>query len=98
MSKPDRRWPMWKLALAAAGLGAASATLIVLSFVLEEPTRSDGDAAPGPLLSVPTFLLMMGVGIGMLAGLAVGWWIYRIHESRIPVWERKKPRKRRRKF
>ena len=61
------------------------------------PATETGDEENVALLTVPTFLQMMGAAAAMLTVLAVIWLVYRIRQSRIPVWERKKPRKRRRR-
>ena len=97
MAKRDQRWPIWKIATTAAGLVAAAVLLFVLSTLAGEPEVLDDDSAQPPLLTVSTFLIMLGTGLSMLAALSIGWLIWRIRESRIPVWERKKPRRRRRK-
>lgn len=97
MVKRDRGWSIWKIALAAAGCAAVSAALFWLSVIAAPPTTEAGDEEDVALLTVPTFLQMMGTALAMLAALAVGWLVYRVRQSRIPVWERKKPRKRRRR-
>ena len=98
MAKQDQRWPMWKIATAVVGLVAGAVLLFVLSTFVEEPEVPDNGSAGPPLLTVPTFLIMLGVGLSMLAALSIGWLIWRIRESRIPIWERKKPRRRKRRY
>ena len=97
MTKRDQRWPIWKIAVTAAALVLGAAVLFVLSIVAAPLADSPEGATQRPMLTVPTFLVMIGGAVSILAVLSIGWLIYRIHESRIPVWERKKPRKRRRR-
>ena len=97
MTKRDERWPIWKIALAVAGCAAACALLLWLSAVAATPETETAKGQEARMLTVPTLLQMLGAAIGMLTILGVVWLVSRIRESRIPVWERKKPRKRRRR-
>lgn len=97
MAKRDHRWQIWKIALAAGACAVVSVVLFWLSAVAEPAEVVTDENEPVPLLTVPSFLQMLGAAVAILTILAVVWLIYRIRESRIPVWERKKPRKRRRR-
>ncbi|HUU82149.1 MAG TPA: hypothetical protein VM243_01475 [Phycisphaerae bacterium] len=96
MAKKDTRWPMWRIAAAAAGCTVASVALFWLAVLAGSPVGEGEDDWSGPLMTVPRFMQMMASALAMLAVMALGWLIYRVRESRIPVWKRK-PRKRRRK-
>lgn len=97
MTRRDQRWPIWKIALAVAGCASTCALLLWLSAVAAPPETETAKGTETPVLTVPTFLQMSGAAVGMLTILGVIWLVSRIRESRIPVWERKKPRKRRRR-
>jgi hypothetical protein len=97
MSKPEKRWPMWKLAATAIGFGAGAAAMFVLAVVVKEPELAGEEVGTTPFLTLATFFIMIGVALAMLALLLLGLLSYRIRESRIPVWERKKPRRRRKR-
>jgi hypothetical protein len=97
MVRRDQRWPIWKIALAVAGCGSACALLLWLSTVAAPPETESAEAQETAMLTVPIFLQMTGTAVGMLTILGVIWLVSRIRESRIPVWERKKPRKRRKR-
>ena len=97
MAKQDRRWQIWKIALAATACAVGSVALFWLSTIAKPAEVVTDENEPVALLTVPSFLQMLGAAVAILAALALVWLIYRIRESRIPVWERKKPRKRRRR-
>jgi hypothetical protein len=97
MAKRDDRWQIWKIALTAAACAVVSVVMFWLSTVAEPAEVVTDENEPVPLLTVPSFLQMLGAAVAILTILAVVWLVYRIRESRIPVWERKKPRKRRRR-
>lgn len=91
------RWPMWKIAVAAAGSAVAAVILFVLSALLEGVgAQPESDAVePQQLMSFPAFILILGVVAVMLCVLSTVWLGVRVRESRIPPWERgRKKRKR----
>ena len=90
------RWPIWKIAVAAGGSAVAAVILFVLSLYLE---GFGGESEPGggsrQLMSLPAFIMILGVVAVMLCVLSTVWLGARVRESRIPPWERgRKKRKR----
>ncbi len=98
MSRAAGRWSKRKIGLALAICVAAAVALFWLSQVVEPEQQQDSDLSGSQraLLTVPTFLMMMGTVASMLAALSVGWLVYRIKDDRTPAWE-KKPRRRKRR-
>ena len=97
MGKSNSPWPTWKIALVVAGCVAGSVALFWLS-AIAAPSQPDNDEEQKmTLITVPAFLQILGATVGILALLAAAWLVYRIRLDRIPVWERKKPRKRRKR-
>jgi hypothetical protein len=91
------RWPIWKIAVASVACALAAIVLFVLSFLLEDVGDSSETDVVGQqqLLSLPLFILILGVVAVMLCVLSAVWLGSRIRESRIPPWERgRKKRKR----
>jgi hypothetical protein len=66
-------------------------------FVLSPMAETDDDAAGQAVITVPTFLIMLGVAFGMLSALSVLWLVLRVREARMPVWERNERRRKRRR-
>ena len=98
MSKRTQRWPIWKIAVTALGCAIVAGALFWLSFVLTPPeTRTQDESASQTLMTVPAFLLMRAAAVSMLAVLAIGWLVYRLYDARIPAWQKKDRRKRRRR-
>jgi hypothetical protein len=97
MGKKSARWPIWKIALATGGCAAAAVLLFWLSVFMGTVVSDENDAAgQAQFLTLPGFILVLGVAATMLAILCVIWLVVRIHESRIPPWERGKKKTRRR--
>ena len=91
------RWPIWKIAVTTACCAAAAIVLFILSFLLEDVGGSTETDVVGQqqLLSLPLFILILGVVAVLLCVLCALWLGSRIRESRIPPWERgRKKRKR----
>jgi cytochrome bd-type quinol oxidase subunit 2 len=91
------RWPIWKIAVAAASCAGAAVLLFVLSVFLEGVGDQPEPDAVGQqqLMSLPAFVMILGVVAVMLCVLSTIWLGARIRESRIPPWERgRKKRKR----
>ncbi len=66
------RWPIWKIAVAAAGSAVAAVILFVLSLYLE---GFGGESEPGgasrqQLMSLPAFIMILGVVAVMLCVLS----------------------------
>ncbi len=91
------RWPIWKIAAAAAGCAAMAVILFVLSVYLEKLVGESEPAFGGgrQLLSLPAFIMILGVVAVMLCVLSTLWLGLRVRESRIPPWERGRKKRRR---
>jgi peptidoglycan/LPS O-acetylase OafA/YrhL len=99
MSKRTERWPIWKIAITALGSAVVAGALFWLSSVLTPPeTQTQDESGSQALMTVPAFLLMMATAVSMLAVLAIGWLAYRLYDARIPAWQKKGRRKRRRRW
>ena len=97
MGKKSTRWPIWKIALAMGGCAAAAVALFWLSVFMGTVVPDETDpASQSQFLTLPGFILVLGVAATMLAILCVIWLVVRIRESRIPPWERGKKKTRRR--
>ena len=74
MSKKSTRWPIWKIGVAAGGCAVSAAVLFWLSVFLENVSSGDGtDPASQPLLTLPGFILILGVVATMLLILSLIW-------------------------
>ena len=96
MGKKTTRWPIWKIALATLGCAGGSVALFVLSMFMGRVGASDADATDTPqLLTLPAFMMIMGVAASMLPVLCIVWLVARIREARTPPWERGRKSRRR---
>jgi len=96
MTSHRQRWPIWKIAAATLVCLIAAIVLFVLSVHAAPQDTSPDAARQEPLITLPTFLLMLGMLGSMLTVLGAGWLAYRIKDARTPAWE-KRPRRTRRK-
>jgi Na+/melibiose symporter-like transporter len=96
MTKKGSRWPIWKIVVMAAGLALVAVVMFVLAAISGAAVEDDAEAAQA-VLTLPTFLIMLGVAFGMLSALSVLWLVLRVREARMPVWERNERRRKRRR-
>ena len=96
MSKPAKRWPIWKIAACGVGCVVAAIGLFWLWVVLDnvEGLSTNDDDLSG-VLALPGFVLILGMAASMLALMSWVWLGLRIREARIPPWERKNRSRRR---
>ncbi len=97
MSKKSTRWPIWRIGVATGGCAVAAAVLFWASVFLEQVGAADEEATKRTLLTLPGFVLILGVVATMLTILCAIWLGARVRESRIPPWERGKKKSRRRR-
>ena len=98
MGKQAKRWPIWKIAVATAACAAGAVGLFMLSAFMGGVHSGDeaDPSEPTAVLPFPTFVMILGVAVSMLAVLCVIWLVVRIQDARTPVWEKRgKKRKRR---
>jgi len=88
MGKKSQRWPIWKITLALLGCVVVSVALFWLSWFTSKLGSTPGPDQQAQLLSLPAFLMMMGVAVLILMVLCVIWLVVRIREARTPPWER----------
>ena len=96
MSKRSQRWPIWRIAVTAVLCLVAAGILFWLSVFLEQlgPEES-GDPNATAVITLPGFILILGMGASMLGAICLVWLGLRIKEARTPPWERKKKPRRR---
>ncbi len=98
MSRRPSRWSVRRIAVTALGCVTVAAVLFWLSSVVAPPRdAAESDSRPGALMTMPTFVLMLATAVSILAVLAIGWLAYRLYDDRIPAWEKRTRRKRRRR-
>lgn len=97
MARKTKRWPLWKITAAAVIFALASGALFYLSSVAGNLTEEQPAGDQPQLLTVPIFVMIMGVAAAMLCLLCLVWLGVRIKEARTPPWERKKKKTRRRR-
>ncbi|MFH0980874.1 MAG: hypothetical protein V2A79_04975 [Planctomycetota bacterium] len=96
MTKPSRRWPMWRIGAAGVLCALTAGVLFWLSTYLERWSRHEtSDQNSITLLTVPGFIQILGMAAAILAILGFVWLGVRIKEARTPPWERKGKSKRR---
>ncbi len=95
MSRPEKRWAIWKIAAATAACIVAAVGLFLaaagLRGVAEPVAPEEGQRAT---LTLPDFALMFGVMASILALLGFLWLVVRVREARKPPWERSSRKKK----
>jgi hypothetical protein len=96
MSKPPRRWSIWKVAGSTMLCFMIAGVLFCLSYYMH---RLGGETTTQPeaegVLTFPGFVMVLGLGVSMLGIICCIWLGFRIKEARTPPWERKGRSKRR---
>jgi hypothetical protein len=97
MPKHIKRWPIWKIGLSAVGWAALGVILIVLARLADAAVdkAQRGSTGQTPVMSLSTVMMGLGAAGFVLSIITLIWMGLRIHDSRIPPWERGKRRKRR---
>ena len=94
MTKPVKRWPIWKIAVATVGCALLAGVLLWFSLFIQPDAAADPDT-PNPAMTLPSFLMMLATAAGLLSLLCLVWLMLRIRESRIPAWKRRGKKGRR---
>ena len=96
MRKRRKRWAIWKIALATVGCALLSGVLFWTSAFLDKALEEQGadPLTQAPVMTLSSFVMMVGMATGILSVLGVVWLIVRIQDARTPVW--KKPGKKKR--
>ena len=96
MTRRRTRWPIWKIALSTVACGLASGVLFWLSAFMDQALdeRSADPLTRSPVMTVSSFIMMLGMSMGILSVLGLVWLGARIRDARTPVW--KKPGKKKR--
>ncbi len=93
--KKSTRWPIWKITAYTAACAVGCPLLFWLSRLVDQADKQSTSPGGGsPMLTISSFLMMIGIAIGMLGVLGVIWLFFRIREARTPVWKRKSKKKR----
>jgi hypothetical protein len=97
MAKQRQRWPIWKIAAATLGCGSLAAVLFWLSGLADRPAAGQA-ADPStrtPVLTLPAFIMMLGMMSAILGVLGVVWLAFRVREALTPAWKRGGKKRRR---
>ena|GEM_PF-4665723 len=96
MRRQTKRWPIWKITATGASCVVAAGVLFWLSGYLDRlGIAKAAEHDPNTLLTLPGFVLILGMAVSMFAVVCFIWLSLRIKEARTPPWERKGKSKRR---